>query len=88
MKPCCPRHGAPLKAPSDTPACCATSDTGAVLPAESFLSGHNGPKHALAYTASVLFSSPSLTGRSLRFSSKTCVSYLKPVDEKKTDLKI
>ena len=88
LKPCCPRHSAPLKAPTDTPACCAAGDSGAILPAESFLSGNNGPKHALAYIASTLFSSASLTDRSLRFNSETSVSYLKPVAEKKTDLRI
>jgi hypothetical protein len=88
LKSCCPRHSAPLKAPTDTPACCAAGDTGAVLPSASFLSGKNGPKHALAYLASALFSSAPLTDRSLRFSSETRFSYVRPVDEKKTDLRI
>ncbi len=88
VKACCPRHSAPLRSPGDTPTCCAAGDTGAVLPATSFLSRNNGPKHALVYLASALFSSASLTNRSLRFSSETSVSYVQPVNEKKTDLRI
>jgi hypothetical protein len=70
------------------PVCCAAGDAAVALPAESFLSGNNGPKHALAYMASALFSCASLTDRSLLFNSETSVSYVKPVDAKKTDLRI
>jgi hypothetical protein len=83
-KACCPRHSAPVQ----TPTCCAATEGAAVLPAASFSSRKNGPKHSQALIASTLFSSPSLAERSRRFSSDISISYDKPVDQKKTDLRI
>ncbi len=86
-KSCCPAHSAPL-APADTPTCCAVDDTGAVLPAASFVSGNTGSKHALAALASALFAPASLTDYSSLFDDQTAVSYVQPVNQKKTDLRI
>lgn len=86
VKPCCPAHRAPLSAPADGPACCA-SDSGAILPAASFLSGNNGPKRALACVAASPFASLP-ADQSLLLTSETTVSCVKPVDQKKTDLRI
>jgi hypothetical protein len=83
-KPCCPRHSTPL----DTPTCCAAIEGAAVLPVASFASKNNRSKHALTGVASALFSSASATERPLLFSSETSLSYDRPVEEKKTDLRI
>ncbi len=88
VTPCCPRHSAPLRTPADTPDCCIAGDSGAILPVASFVSGNSGPKHALPYAASALFTSASPRDRSLFFNSETSVSYIKPVLEQKTDLRI
>ena len=85
VKPCCPLHRAPLGAPADTTACCAFGNTRAVLPVAS--SGNSGSKQALAHVASSLFACAA-TDPSLLFNSEITISYVKPVNQKKTDLRI
>ena len=84
-KPCCPMHRQSPATPADMPSCCASGDTGAILPAVSV--GHSRTKDALARLASALFASASLSSE-WRLDVDTAAGYVKPIDQKKTDLRI
>jgi hypothetical protein len=84
VKPCCPRHSTP----AETPECCVSAETGAVLPVASFSSANSGLQPALAHSPSALFSCATLTGGSLLLQFEAAVAYVKPVAQKKTDLRI
>jgi len=87
-KPCCPAHHAPAKSPMDTPSCCASDDSGATLPAASFSSYNPRPRQALALLTATLFACPALDIHSSWLAAETTASYVKPVTQKKTDLRI
>ena len=83
---CCPAHS-PLKAPVDPPACCAATETGAVVTPSSCCPGDKGSRRVLAAGPAALFSIASEYSP-LSLNSKQAVPYVQPVDQKKTDLRI
>jgi len=84
-KPCCPMQRHNPARPAELPTCCALSNTGAMVPTAS--AQNSRASHQLAQLASALFASAALTRYPLP-TWHTTVSYVKAVNQKKTDLRI
>ncbi len=87
-KPCCPMHaGSPFQRPADMPGCCAWRNADSLVPARLF-SSRQSPSKQLAELTAAHFPSASLAGHSPLSRCETAAFYIKPVDQKKTDLRI
>ena len=88
-KPCCPMHSqSPSKGAGDVAGCCAWGDADSRLVPSSFAPEHSRPRRVLAKLPSELFHSALQTGHSPLFRFETALFYVKPVDQKKTGLRI
>jgi hypothetical protein len=88
-KPCCPMHTqSPSKGAGDVAGCCAWGDANSRLVPNSFAPKHSRARQALAELRSELFRLALQTGHSPLFRLETALFHIKPVDQKKTDLRI
>jgi hypothetical protein len=86
-KACCPMHRQPSKPPLDSAECCAWSSSDSLIPTVSFASdqSQSGELHAALLPAGIAFSH-ARDWRAAGF--EQAASYVKPVNQKKTDLRI